>query len=63
MLSTQEDSSYFDSSHLAAVPQKYTGPSGCAQSHIQHSSRVEELKKQMAQIEKEKRAKEIKMAE
>jgi hypothetical protein len=30
---------------------------------MQHSSRVEELKKQMAQIEKEKRAKEIKMAE
>jgi hypothetical protein len=30
---------------------------------MQHSSRVEELKKQMVQIDKEKRAKEIKMAE
>ena len=58
MLSTQEDSSYFDSSHLAAVPQKYS-PAPQAQ----HSSRVEELKKQIGQIEKEKRVKEIKMLE
>jgi hypothetical protein len=56
-LSTQEDSSFFDSSHLATVPKTYDG--GKAPS----TPKIDQLKQQIAQNDRERKAREAKISD